>query len=171
MTRGDTPGPNRQESARVEQSKPSGGARLVHVAFAAYWLSYAMPAIMLAGDHMFGFTAARLSLTGLRLMGRLEAGQGPACLLGVLANSSMILGYAAFCWRRWSGKIGPYRVASWLAALGAIFAFGSAVFLATGAEAFMPNIGYFVWLASMVVMSIACRNSGLKSRGRPPAND
>ncbi len=134
-------------------------AKLVHVAFITYLLSYALPAVVIAGDLAFGVLAAILSFVGLIDLlngGDLERGQAPACLLGALANVLMVGGYIGYHLRRFSKKSRSYcLVAAWLAGSAAVCALGAAVFLATGSESFVPLVGYFVWLASMVTISFA----------------
>jgi hypothetical protein len=146
-----------------QRQTPPGTARLIHAAFAIYLLSYFLPAVVIAGDLTFGFPAALLSFIGL-VTRDLERGQAPACLLGALANVLMVGGYVCYNLRRFSQKLRPsYLVAARLAGLAAVCALGSAVFLAIGSETFVPLIGYFAWLASMIIMSFACWKLGAYS--------
>ena len=149
-------------------------AKLIHAAFVTYLLSYALPAVVIAGDLAFGFQAAILSFVGsyigLGTAEHLERGQTPACLLGALANVLMVGGYVCYNLRRFSKRMRPFcLVASWLAGSAAVCALGAAVFLATGSEAFIPSIGYFVWLASMIIMSFACWKLGKTVKCEPGA--
>ena len=139
-----------------QSQRPSGTTKLVHASFVLYLLSYALPAVVIAGDLAFGFMAAILSFVGLGA-GRLERGQAPACLLGALANLLMVGGYISFNLRRFFHKIRTAHLLScWVAGLAAVCAAGSGLFLATGSESFVPRIGYFVWLLSMIFMSVGC---------------
>ena len=83
-------------------------ARLIHAAFVTYLLSYALPAVVIAGDLAFGFQAAILSFfgsyIGLATAEQLERGQTPACLLGALANVLMVGGYVCYHLRRFSQR-------------------------------------------------------------------
>jgi hypothetical protein len=141
--------------------RPGLTSKLAHWAFVLYVVSYALPAVVIAGDLCFGWLAALLSFFGLLIEfseGGLEGGQFPACLLGVLANVLMVGAYVCYNLRRFSKKLRPsYMVASRLAGMAATCALGAVVFLATGSESFVPRIGYFAWLASMMLMSFACR--------------
>lgn len=155
-------------------------AKLIHAAFVTYLLSYALPAVVIAGDLAFGFQAAIMSFFGsyIGLGGtaeHLERGQTPACLLGALANVLMVGGYVCYNLRWFSKRIRPFcLVSSWLAGSAAVCALGAAVFLATGNETFIPSIGLFVWLASMIIMSFACWRLGKTVKcepGTPPRDD
>ena len=155
-----------------------GMAKLIHVAFVMYLFSYALPAVVIAGDLAFGFHAAFLSFVGsfigLGTAEHLERGQVPACLLGALANLMMVGGYVFYHLRRLSKRLRrSYLVESWLAGSAAFCALGAAVFLATGSETFVPSIGYFVWLASMIIMSYASSKLGktVKFEPDPPPHD
>ena len=144
----------------LQSQTPPGTAKLIHAAFVMYTLSYFLPAVVIAGDLTFGFMAALLSFVGMFERG-LERGQAPACLLGALANVLMVGGYVCYSLRWFSQMLSsPYLVASSLAGLAAVCALGAAVFLATGSETFAPLIGYFAWLASMIIMSFACWKLG-----------
>ena len=139
--------------------QPGFTARLAHLAFVMYVVSYALPAVVIAGDLLFGFLAALLSFAGSvsGLSGELERGQFPACVLGASANVLMVCSYICYNLRRYSHKWRPsFLLASRLSGLATIFALGAAIFLANGSESFDSHIGYFVWLASMMLMSIAC---------------
>ena len=136
---------------------PPGTSKLVHAAFGMYLVSYSLPAVVIAGDLLFGFMATFLSFVGMFDWG-LERGQAPACLLGALANVLMFGGYGYYNLRRFSWKLRhSYRMVSWLAGLAAVCALGATVFLATGSETFVPHVGHFSWLGSMIIMSFTCR--------------
>jgi len=156
----------------------SGMAKLVHAAFFTYLLSYALPAVVIAGDFTFGFLAAFLSFIGsfigLVNGGDLERGQVPACFCGAVANLLMFAGYVCYHLRRFSKKSRFFcSVASLLAGGAAVCALGAAVFLATGSESFVPLVGFFVWLASMVIISFAYFKLGLTVKCEPdtPTHD
>ena len=132
-------------------------APLVHLAFLMYVLSYALPAVVIAGDTVFGFAAALFSFIGLGIAIDLEGGQAPACLLGVLANVLMVGGYACYNLRPFSKKAIPtYLQEARLTQLAAVCALCALVCLEAGNEAFHSLVGCYVWLASMVTAAFAC---------------
>ncbi len=127
-------------------------SKVVHAAFGAYLLSYALPAVVIANDVIWGCFAAFLSFKGMVERG-LESGQMPACFLGAFANVLMVSGYVAFNLRRYSKKGRPsYLLAPRLTLGATVCALGAIIFLATGNESFAPLPGFFVWIGSMVIM-------------------
>ena len=138
-------------------------SRLTLWAFVLYLVSYCLPAAVISGDLAFGFEAALLSFAGV-IAEEPGSYRFNACLLGALANVLMVGGcvsYSVGCvcysvrrcsktWRR------SFRVASRLTGLAAICALGAAVILENGQKSFEPRIGYYVWLASMILISFGC---------------
>jgi len=155
----------------VHFKRPELAARLFHWAFGLYVISYALPAVVIAGDLAFGWQAALLAFAGATTFSeRLEPGQFPACVLGVLANLTMLSAYVC-CNLRWhSQKRKPsYQLAFTLSAVAVICALGAAGFLVTGKGSFAPHFGYFAWLGSMVLLSYACKTLAKASRREPDA--
>jgi hypothetical protein len=139
-------------------AKIGSSSRLGHLSFALYGLSYILPAVEIAGDGLIGAWAAALSFLGIvvGITEGLEAGQWPACVLGAAANILMLCGYVRFCIRCSSRKWRPsYRITAAISGSGAICAIGSGVCLATGAESFVPRSGFFLWLVSMMLLTLA----------------
>ena len=134
--------------------KNGSTTRFVHWAFVLYPVSYALPAVTIAGDLVFGFPAAFFSFPGLLVGGGNGIRKRPVPCMRA----------------RYFGKH-PHHIGLPLLQLAAVFAnvqplidrgipahrtgcaLGAAVFLATGSDTFVPHVGYVAWLASMILMS------------------
>ncbi|MEE3372100.1 MAG: hypothetical protein VX346_22390 [Planctomycetota bacterium] len=114
-------------------------APLVYSVFLMYLLSYALPAVAIAGDTMFGFAATLFPFFRLGIAIDLEGGQAPVCLLGLLANVLIVGGYACYNLRLFSKKVIPACLQE--ARLTLLAAVCALVCLETGSEAFHSLAG------------------------------
>lgn len=129
---------------------------------AAYWslalwlASMAMPALVIAGDMLWGFRAARLAVMGMGLVGQTPGSEsfinGVSCVLGTTANAAFLIGYVALWGVRLLGaKPDRFRLPLWLAVLAAA-AGATSVGVLLLAELHMVLPGFFAWEAAMIML-------------------
>jgi WD40 repeat protein len=146
-------------------------SRLGHLGFAIYVFSFILPAAEIAHDKFIGALVAVLSLLGVifGITSGLEPGQLPACVLVISAHVLMLYGYFRYCFRKSFRKWRPScRLTTAILGFGAICTIGAAAFLATGSERFVPHVGYYLWVLSMILLSFASWQS--TPRNQPGKN-
>lgn len=161
--------PHGLKSERVHSSAPMSHGILrssahayvvVCVAIGLYLLSFALPVARIAGDLAIGAIAAVACVLGLlsAASGHLENGQLPASLLGLIANGLMMSAILSYMVQFVGLRALPsYRFALRASGAAAGAGAGAAVALLFGSESFVPHVGYFVWVGSMLLMNFGCR--------------
>ncbi|MDZ4779848.1 MAG: DUF417 family protein [Planctomycetia bacterium] len=127
-------------------------------AVAAFGICQLLPAFTLAGDSMVGWQATFLSFVGTYEIPSQAGSDSPArgqlaaCMCGAAANTLFVVGIGAMAFRR-------HSAVAWIGRITVVMAVASVVFLLTGSETFMPNIGCFVWLMAMATPVLTARYS------------
>lgn len=144
---------------RSDHPGHGGETRYFHGAFALFALSFALPAVMINGEALWGLQAAILSVLGLGTLQEPESlrpGETPACAIGFVSNTMAVTGYLAFVWQAHVQKRETLtRVPSIIVGLGALAAFLCGALLQAYADHWILLPGYFLWTLGAVLMALA----------------
>lgn len=134
--------------------------RILLAAVLAFGLCQLLPALTLAGDRMQGWQATYLSFVGAAQIPSAAGqtsparGQLSACACGAVANTLFVVSIGWLAWRQ-------QRLAVWISRGTVLFAIASVLFLWTGSEQFMPNVGCLVWLIALAIPLLTTKSSAL----------
>jgi hypothetical protein len=116
-----------------------------------YGLSLCLPAIVILDKPLFGGAAYERALLGFQCVAI-----GWMVVIGWIANPLYLIAVILHALR----KRDAGAVFAWLAVVAALSSL-----LLVGADDWIgfeyPHVGFFAWLASMVVLAVACRRGGL----------
>lgn len=147
------------------------GRKLALASMGVYLIALLTPAIHLDGDIAYGWRATLLSVFGMTLFGEMR-GQGEglwypiACALGLAANASYLLGYAALCvpvWRRRRPRL-PLRAG----AFSAVSAVAVIIPLALSRDLNGIYVGHGLWLATFLALELGAQEAPWPQRAINP---